>query len=87
MKIKLSNCGNNPKGIVIEAKRSGDKGIYDELAIEAKADGKSVADILIGLNTDGELRIVVTANSKKDSDDFITAIFPCRSADRMIDKA
>jgi len=69
------NAGKNPKGIVLRSEPAGDPAIYQEIAVRAFRKGKAVADILVGLDHDGNLRVLVTADGDGDGD-HATAVYP-----------
>jgi len=46
------------------AKACGEPGLFQELVVAIEEDGKDVADIVIGLNIDGALRIITTTGGQ-----------------------
>jgi hypothetical protein len=69
------NAGNNPKGIVLRAEPTGDSSIYQEIAVRAFRKGKAIADILVGLDQNGNLRVLVTADGDGNGDHAF-AVYP-----------
>jgi len=75
----LMNNGSNPHGYTADVFRSGDTGIYNEVRVgvyrtcditlmEVKTDPikMCVADVLVGLDDSGELRVLVTTGNNGD---------------------
>ena len=79
------NGGKNPKGITLRAEPTGDRGIYQEMAVRAFQDGKAIGDVLVGLDAKGDLRVLVTADGDGDSDHAL-ALYPERTAENMVEK-
>lgn len=71
------HTGENPQNIILKAETSGDAGIYQEIAVAAFIKDECIADILVGLNNKGELRVILTANGEGDGDKRI-AVYPQR---------
>lgn len=64
--------------LTAEMAYTGDAGVYDEARVSiVNATGECVADLVVGLDTSGELRVLATANSDGDGDHPI-AIYPLR---------
>lgn len=80
------NGAKNPKEITLRAEPTGDRGIYQEIAVRAFRDGKAIGDVLVGLDAKGDLRVLVTADSDGDSDHAL-ALYPERTAEDMVEKA
>lgn len=60
-KFDLMNEGKNPKGLVMEISRTGDPGIYNEGRMSAfDPKGDCVADVVMGLDDRGNLRVLIT---------------------------
>jgi len=77
------NAGQNPKAIRLRAEPSGDGRNYREIAVRAFRGSKAIADILVGLDAHGNLRVVCTANGKGDADHLVS-LFPELSAGEMM---
>lgn len=77
------NAGKNPKAIRLRAEPSGDGAHYPEIAVRAFRGSKAIADILVGLDSHGNLRVVCTANGEGDGDHSV-ALFPELPADEMV---
>lgn len=77
------NAGKNPKAIRLRAEPSGDGSSYREIAVRAFRGSEVIADILVGLDTHGNLRVVCTANGEGDGDHAV-AFFPELPADEMV---
>lgn len=77
------NAGKNPKAVRLRAEASGDGTDYREIAVRAFRGSKAVADILVGLDAHGNLRVVCTANGEGDGNHAV-AIFPELPADEMV---
>lgn len=82
--FKAYHEGKNPKGIMLRAEPSGTKNQYQEIAINASIGNQIIADILIGLDEKGNLRILCTADSHVD--EHAISIFPETSTKKMIKK-
>ena len=76
---------HNPQGIVLRAERTGDAGIYQEISVQALKAGKPVADILVGLDEHGELRVLITSDGDGESDHAI-AVYPSRPKNKMVEE-
>lgn len=79
------NGGKNLKGIVLRAEPTGDRGIYQEIAVRARRNGKAIGDVLVGLDDKGNLRVLVTADGDGESDHAL-ALFPERGAADMVER-
>ena len=77
------NAGKNPKAIRLRTEPSGDGTTYLEIAVRAFRNSKAIADILVGLDEHGNLRVVCTANGEGDSDHAV-ALFPELPAAEMV---
>lgn len=77
------NGGKNPKAIRLRAEPSGDGASYREIAVRAFRGSKAVADILVGLDARGNLRVICTANGEGEGDHAV-ALFPELPADEMV---
>lgn len=80
------NSGKNPKAIKLRAEPSGDGANYREIAIRVLRGSNAIADILVGLDTYGNVRVVCTSNGEGDGDHAI-ALFPELPADEMAKRA
>jgi hypothetical protein len=69
--------GENPQGIRLEAEETGDPGVYQEIRIGAFVREDCIADVLVGLNGEGELRVLITTDRDGDGDHEI-AVYPER---------
>lgn len=78
------HSGQNPNQIRIRVERRGDAGIYHEVAIRGLKLGKAMADVLVGLNEKGELRVLVTSDGDGDGDHAI-AVYPERPRGQMVE--
>ncbi len=77
------NSGKNPKAIRLRAEPSGDGTTYREIAVRAFRGPKAIADMLVGLDAHGNLRVVCTANGEGDGDHAVT-LFPELPAADMV---
>lgn len=77
------NAGKNPKAIRLRAEPSGDGEGYREIAVRAFRGPEAIADILVGLDARGNLRVVCTANGEGDGAHAV-AFFPELPADEMV---
>lgn len=80
--------GGKSFGYVAEAARTGDDGIYDEVRIgvfKSDAPNVCVADVLVGLTEDGEIRFLATTDGEGDGDARV-AIYPQRRHDQAVDR-
>jgi hypothetical protein len=77
------NGGKNPRAIVLRAEPSGDGVSYQEIAVRAFRGSEAIADILVGLDTHGNLRVVCTANGQGDGDHAV-ALFPELPSEEMV---
>lgn len=77
------NAGKNPKAIRLRAEPSGDGTGFQEIAVRAFRGSKAIADILVGLDSQGNLRVVCTANGDGDGDHAV-ALFPESRAEEMV---
>ena len=77
------NAGKNPKAIRLRAEPSGDTPLYQEIAVRVLRGSKAIADIVIGLDSEGNLRVVCMANTEGDGDHAIT-VFPELPAAEMV---
>ena len=85
-RIYAMHQGKNPKDLWLTAESSGDPGIYHEMRISAEnREGECIADIMVGLDEHGELRVLITANGDGDGDHAI-AVFPERAATASLGK-
>ncbi len=75
----------NPNNLRLRIERTGDPGIYHEVAVRGFKDGKPIADILVGLNEQGELRVLITSDGDGESDHAI-AVFPQKPREQMVEK-
>jgi hypothetical protein len=71
------HSGKNPHDIWIKAEPSGDPGLYQEIAVSANIRADCIADVIVGLNEHGELRVLLTMANQGDGDKKI-AVFPQR---------
>jgi hypothetical protein len=83
-RFKLLHDGNNSAGYSAEASRTGDAGIYEEVRISIFHEDDCVADVLAGLSSDGEPRILVTHGGDGDGDHRI-AVYPLREISKAVD--
>jgi hypothetical protein len=80
VKTVAMNEGKNPRGIVLEFEETGDPGIYQEQRISAMKGEECVADVLVQVDKDGEVRVLITSGGEGDGDHSI-AIYPERDGD------
>lgn len=73
----------NPTKIRLRAEPSGDGRDYREIAVRAWRGRKAIADILVGLDQQGNLRLVCTANGEGDGNHAI-AVFPELPPEKMV---
>ena len=69
------NAENDPKAIMLRAEPTGDPGIYQEIAVRAFCKERAIADILVGLDQEGNLRVLVTADGDGNADHAL-AVYP-----------
>lgn len=84
--LAAKNDGKNPKAIRLRAEPSGDGASYQEIAVRAFRGSKAIADILVGLDIHGNLRVVCTANGRGDGDHAV-ALFPELAAEEMVKRS
>lgn len=83
--FRMSNDRKNPHGYTVEAGRSGDDGIYDEMRVSIlNPEGDCVGDALIGLTPEGEPRVLVTAGGDGDGEHPV-AVYPLRDAEVAVE--
>ncbi len=80
------NGGRNPQAIRLRAEPSGDGENYQEIAIRAFRGRDAIADLVVGPNSDGNLRVVCTADGRGDGDRAV-ALFPGLAAGQMVLRA
>jgi hypothetical protein len=79
------HMGNNPQSITLCAVPSGDLGIYQEISVTSAIGDKCIGNVLIGLNEEGELRVLVTTGGDGDEEPQ-WAIFPQRPSSKSIEE-
>lgn len=85
-RFRLMHSGMNPHRYEAEASRTGDAGIYEEVRISVfDRYANCVADTLVGLTENGEVRVLVTADGDGNNEHRI-AIYPTRRADDAIER-
>lgn len=84
LRIKALYDGKNPRNIFLEAEETGDPDIYQEIRVGAFKSRDCVADILVGLNDRGEVRVLITTEGEGDGDPAI-AVYPERSLREAIE--
>lgn len=85
-RFRLMHSGMNPHQYEVEASRTGDAGIYEEVRISVfDRYANCVADTLVGLTENGEVRVLVTADGDGNNEHRI-AIYPTRRADDAIER-
>jgi hypothetical protein len=77
------NGGKNPKAVRLRAEPSGDGNAYREIAVRAFRGTEAIADLVVGLDVNGNLRVVCTANGDGDGDHAV-ALFPELPAEEMV---
>jgi hypothetical protein len=77
------NGGKNPKAVRLRAEPSGDGHDYCEIAVRAFRGPEAIADMVVGLDTHGNLRVVCTANGEGDGDHAV-ALFPELPVGKMV---
>ena len=77
------NGGKNPKAVRLRAEPSGDGNDYREIAVRAFRGTEALADLVVGLDVHGNLRVVCTANGDGDGD-HAAALFPELPAREMV---
>ena len=77
------NGGKNPKAVWLRAEPSGDGNDYREIAVRAFRGTEAIADLVVGLDVHGNLRVVCTANGDGDGDHAV-ALFPELPAREMV---
>lgn len=73
--------GRNLKKIRLSAEPAGDPDLYQEICVAAFRGKKCIADILIGLNAKGELRVLISGENYPD--EHALAVYPQRRHGRM----
>ncbi|MCK5307118.1 MAG: hypothetical protein KAJ73_00770 [Zetaproteobacteria bacterium] len=83
-RLNLLHNGANPHDIRADAEVTGDVGLYNELRMGAYGpDGECIADVLMGLDEHGELRVLITTDGKGEEDHNI-AVYPLRDVNQAI---
>ena len=77
------NGGKNPKAVWLRAEPSGDGNDYREIAVRAFRGTEAIADLVVGLDVHGNLRVVCTANGEGNGDHAV-ALFPELPAREMV---
>jgi hypothetical protein len=77
------NGGKNPKAVRLRAEPSGDGSDYREIAVRAFRGSEAIADMVVGLDAHGNLRVVCTADGEGDGDHAV-ALFPELPAGEMV---
>ena len=77
------NGGKNPKAVRLRAEPSGDGNDYREIAVRAFRGTEALADLVVGLDVHGNLRVACTANGEGDGDHAV-ALFPELPAREMV---
>lgn len=72
-------------GFFVEARKSGDQGIYEELSIGVTHHGELVADVLVGIDPTGQLRLATSLNANPDHHQ--TTIYPMTQDGRAADES
>lgn len=70
--------GTNPREIMLEASTAGDPGVFHEINVSAHIGERCIADIVIGIDESGEVRILSTVCGHGENDHTI-AVYPERS--------
>ena len=84
--FRAANDYGNARGIIIQACASGDPSAFQEMAVSLHTpDGACVADILIGLSPNGEVRVLTSVNGNGEGDKHV-AVFPERPADKAVEE-
>ena len=81
--FSAKNGGKNSKAVHLRAEPSGDGNDYQEIAVRAFRGPKAIADMVVGLDAHGNLRVVCTANGEGDGDHAV-ALFPELPAGEMV---
>ena len=77
------NGGKNPKAVWLRAEPSGDGNDYRDIAVRAFGGTEAIADLVVGLDVHGNLRVVCTANGEGNGDHAV-ALFPELPAREMV---
>jgi len=77
------NGGKNPKAVRLRAEPSGDGSDYREIAVRAFRGSEAIADMVVGLDAHGNLRVVCTADGEGDGD-HVVVLFPELPAGEMV---
>jgi hypothetical protein len=77
------NGGKNPKAVRLRTEPSGDGNDYREIAVRAFRGSEAIADMVVGLDAHGNLRVVCTADGEGDGDHAV-ALFPELPAGEMV---
>lgn len=80
------NDGKNPRAVRLRAEPSGDGGNYREIAIRVFRRRRAIADLVVGLDAHGNLRVVCTAGGQGDGD-HVLALFPELPVQKMVKRA
>ena len=78
------HSGWNPQNIKLTAEATGEAGIFQEMAVSAFVDNDRIADVLVGLDEAGELRVLITANGEGDGDKRV-AVYPQRPENKSVE--
>ena len=83
--FSLAHDGNNPRGLTAEVNATVGGASYREIMVSAYApDGRCIGDVVIGLNEEGELRVLVTTDGDGDGGHGI-AVYPERAGPLAIE--
>jgi hypothetical protein len=77
------NGGANPRAVRLRAEPSGDGNNYQEIAVRAFRGRAAIADLVVGLDSHGNLRVVCTAGGQGNGDHAV-ALFPELPASEMV---
>lgn len=83
LRCEAMHSGLNPQGVRLEGSLTGDPGIYQEMRISAFKGEECIGDVLVGLDENGELRVMVTADGDGD-DEHQVHVFPQRPAEDAV---
>jgi len=79
----VARNGENHKAVRLRAEPSGDGNDYRETAVRAFRGTDAIADLVVGLDVHGNLRVVCTANGEGNVD-YAVALFPELPAREMV---
>lgn len=84
-RLSTAHDGGNSRSLMVEAAVTGQGEAFREIRVSAFAsDGRCIGNIVVGLNEQGELRALLTADGEGNSDHAI-AVYPERPGPMAIE--